>query len=712
MGGQFHDVIPGTSLPKAYEYSWNDEVLAMNQFAGVLTSATEAVASGLNTEAKGTAVVVYNPLNISREDVVEAQVSFPNGTPKAVRVIGPEGKEVPAQLEGNKVVFVANAPSVGYAVYDVQAADAPAATMLKVTESSLENARYRVTLDKSGDVASIFDKKIKKELLASPLRLAFKTDKPSEWPAWNMDWADQQKAPRAYVGGPVNVRVVEQGPARVALEVTREAEGSKFAETIRLAAGDAGNRVEFSNAIDWHTAGQNVKAMFPLTAANSVATYNLDLGAIQRANDDEKKFEVVAHQWFDLTDKKGTFGVTVLSGAKNGSNKPNDNTLGLTLLRTPGISEHAGYEDQATQDWGHHEFTYGLASHAGDLRREQTYWQGFRLDAPLVAFESTKHSGPLGKSFSLLHVNNPRVRVLAVKKAEESDEVIVRLVELDGKPQQNVRVTFAGPIASAREVNGQELLLGAANVDKGELVTSFAPYEPRTFAVTLGPLTQKLAAPTSMPVALTYDRAVATPDGRPGFGAFDSEGRALPAEMLPTELKFGAVDFKLAPATNGHLNAVVPMGQTIALPEGPYNKVYILAASAEGDQKATFKADSNAAELTIPSWTGYVGQWDNRLWKNEQFAGLTPGFVKTAPVAWFASHRHDSAGANEPYAYSYLYAATLDLAPNSRTLTLPKNDNIRILAVTVADESEQVRAAQPLYDTLQKTAGETMAATH
>jgi alpha-mannosidase len=286
------------------------------------------------------------------------------------------------------------------------------------------------------------------------------------------------------------------------------------------------------------------------------------------------------------------------------------------------------------------------------------------------------------------------------------------LVELDGKPQQNVRVTFAGPIASAREVNGQELLLGAANVDKGELVTSFAPYEPRTFAVTLGPLTQKLAAPTSMPVALTYDRAVATPDGRPGFGAFDSEGRALPAEMLPTELKFGAVDFKLAPATNGHLNAVVPMGQTIALPEGPYNKVYILAASAEGDQKATFKADSNAAELTIPSWTGYVGQWDNRLWKNEQFAGLTPGFIKTTPVAWFASHRHDSAGANEPYAYSYLYAATLDLAPNSRTLTLPKNDNIRILAVTVADESEQVRAAQPLYDTLQKTAGETMAATH
>ena len=31
MGAQFHDILPGTSHPKAYEYSWNDEILALNQ---------------------------------------------------------------------------------------------------------------------------------------------------------------------------------------------------------------------------------------------------------------------------------------------------------------------------------------------------------------------------------------------------------------------------------------------------------------------------------------------------------------------------------------------------------------------------------------------------------------------------------------------------------------------------------------------------------
>ena len=70
MGGQFHDLIPGTSEPKAYEYAWNDEVLALSQFAGVLTSAVGAVAAGLDTRAQGTPVVVYNPLNLPRTDVV------------------------------------------------------------------------------------------------------------------------------------------------------------------------------------------------------------------------------------------------------------------------------------------------------------------------------------------------------------------------------------------------------------------------------------------------------------------------------------------------------------------------------------------------------------------------------------------------------------------------------------------------------------------
>ena len=49
-----------------------------------------------------------------------------------------------------------------------------------------------------------------------------------------------------------------------------------------------------------------------------------------------KKFEVLSHQWIDLTDASGDFGATILTDCKNGSDKPNDNTIRLTLIRTPG----------------------------------------------------------------------------------------------------------------------------------------------------------------------------------------------------------------------------------------------------------------------------------------------------------------------------------------------------------------------------------------
>lgn len=732
MAGQMHDLLPGTATPRAFEFAWNDALVAMNQFAGIVTSGSSAVASALDTQVKGAAIVVYNPLNVQRQDVVEANVSFPGGTPKAVRVIGPNGVEVPAQLSGDKVTFMADAPSVGYAVYDVQPADAPMASVeVKVTESSLENLRYRVRLNGDGDVASIFDNKVGRELLSAPIRLAISTDNPRQWPAWNMDFEDQQRPPRAFVGGPAKIRIVESGPVRVSLQVEREAEGSKFMQTISLSAGDAGNRVEFSNVIDWKTKGANLKATFPLAVENKLATYNWDIGTIQRPTAAERQFEVASHQWIDLTDQSGSHGATVLTDCKNGSDKPDDKTLRLTLLRTPGT--RGGYADQGTQDWGRHEIRFGLAGHAGDWRDGRTDWQAYRLNQPLMAFVSPKHQGVLGKSFSLLKLNNDRVRVLALKKAEASDEVIVRLVEVDGKAVENVRIAMAGPIVSAREVNGQEQPLGPAKTVGGELVTSFGPYQPRTFALKLAASPLRVMAPKSIAAPLDYDLSVAARVGRPADGSFDampnnqnaSQGRAYPAEMFPREVSFGGIRFNLGPT--GKPNAVISHGQTLSLPAGKFNRVYLLAAAANGDQKGTFRFGNRSAELTIQDWTGFVGQWDTRIWKTTEemiqqrpgappppagvpvrtrsnpygeMVGIRPGFIKRSDIAWFSSQRHNSDGNAEAYAYSYMFAYAIDLPAGTTTITLPDNERIRILAITLADELPGVTPASPLYDTL------------
>jgi alpha-mannosidase len=737
MGGQFHDLLPGTATPKAFEFAWNDDIIAMNQFAGVLKSATAAVASAMDTQTQGTPIVVYNPLNVQREDVVEAAINFPNGVPKSVRVKGPDGKEVPAQVSGEKdgaarVLFVAKTPSVGYAVFDVQPADASASTSeLKVSESSLENARYAVKLDQNGDVSSIFDKKVNKELLSAPIRLAISTDNPEHWPAWNMDFEDEQRAPKAYVSGSPKLTVVENGPARVAVQIDRDTEESNFVQTVRLSAGDGGNRVEFANKIDWKTKGVNLKATFPLSAGNKMATYNWDVGTIQRPNEEERQFEVASHQWIDLTDQSGGFGATVLTDCKNASDKPNDNTVRLTLIRTPGT--RGGYPDQGTQDLGHHDILFGLAGHTGDWREGQTDWQAYRLNDPLVAFESSKHAGSLGKQFSFARVSNSRVRVLALKKAEQSDEIVVRAVEIDGKPASNVHFAFASPVLTAREINAQEQPLGSATVQGGELVTSFGAYQPRSFAVRLGAAAKKVSAPRFAAVTLPYDVSVASVEDKPASGCFDCsfdrptapQGKALPAEMLPSKIDYAGVTFTLAPATAGQADAVTTNGQTINLPAGKFNRVYLLAAAATGDHKATFKIGDKSLDLNVQDWTGFVGQWDDRIWKATEesssprqgaaplpnrprvfvnqygeMVGIRPGFIKRADIAWFSDHRHDDAARNEAYAYSYLFAYAVDVPAGAKTLTLPRNHNIRILAATAANEDAQAWPAQPLYDEL------------
>jgi alpha-mannosidase len=743
LAGHFHDIAAGTATPRAYQFAWNDDVIAANEFAGVLTNATEAVAAGLDTNAKGIPIVVFNPLNVSREDLVEAAVVFPQGTPNAIRVLDDKGREVPSQIEDGKVLFAAKVPSVGYVVYDVLPANVSSLnSTLSVTNSSLENERYRVHLDQNGDVSSIYDKALKRELLSAPLRLAISNDVPDIYPAWNMEFRDEQASPRAYVGGPAKIRIKEKGSARVSLEVTRETEGSRFVQTISLSAGDAGNRVEFSNAVDWRTLGANLKETFPLSASNENATYNWGVGTIERPNAQERQFEVASHRWIDLTDKSGDFGTTILTDCKNGSDKPNDNTLRLTLMRSPGMKPSTNgrpenYTDQANQDWGHHEFIFGFAGHAGGWRQAQTDWQAYRLSDPLIGFETTKHAGSLGKELSLVHLSDSRIRVLALKRAEDSDEIILRMVELDGKPAKNVKVSFVAPVIAAREVNAQEQAVGSADISDGALVASFKAYQPLTFALRLAAPSVKIGSIHSQPVTLHYNLAVASNDDtKTDDGGFDGKGNAIPAEMLPTQINYHDVQFHLVPAKTGVPDAVVAKGQIVDLPAGHYNRIYILAASADGDQNGAFGIGKRFVELDIQNWSGFIGQWDTRIWKDqperdwaisanhaiwpapdveererrapsprypEDYIGLRAGYIKPANLAWYSSHHHTADGLNQPYQYSYLFAYSVDVNQNERTLSLPDNDKIRILAISVAEENPEVKPIQPLYDTLGRT---------
>jgi alpha-mannosidase len=733
LAGHFHDLAAGTATPAAYQYAWNDDVIAGNQFASVFANATEAVASAMDTSGKGTPIVIFNSLNTPREDVVEVTSDLKG---QLVAVGG--GTRTPAQRVGDKLVFVAKAPSVGYAVYHLVPGQVARNSDVHASGSVLENKHYRVELNADGDVSSIYSKDLKKEMLEGPVRLALSNDTPKQWPAWNMDFDQEQAAPLRYVKGPAKIEVIENGPVRASIRVSRKDGDSTFVQIISLAAGGAGRIVTFGNAIDWHEKAVNLKATFQLTASNPEATYNEDVGAIKRPTAFDRQFEVMTHRWIDLTDTSSTFGATILTGVKNGSDKRSDNTIRVTLLRTPGISTGGGrgdqYTDQASQDWGHHEFTYGFAAHAQGWREAQTDWLGQGLNEPLRPFQTEAHDGPLGKTFSLLTVSNPRIRLLAMKKAEDSDDLIVRMVELDGKPESAVHISFPSSVVFAKEVDAQERLRGDAQIADGALVANFGPYEPKTFAVKLASPPSTIAKPLSVSLPLPFDTVASSKDGTtPTDGGFDGNGNTYPAEMMGPLLSYNGASFDLQQAEDGSASGLTANGQVIQVPRGDFDRVYVLAASRNGDRTAEFQVGGKKVLVTVQAWNGYIGQWDTRLWKKQDhrdwsisstpgpfpppdfksreawpttpsypadYVGLRDGFIKSASIAWYASHHHTAAGLNAPYQYSYLFAYELDLPGGARELRLPKDQDVVIFGIVASRGYPKITPSAPLFDTL------------
>lgn len=704
LASQFHDILPGTSIPKAYEYSWNNEYIAANSFADVLQYSAQAVVSKMNTMVKGIPVVVYNPVAKEREDIITSQLTFDHA-PENIVVVDSKGKVLPSQIidkKGNtiKFIFQAKLPSVGLAVFDIRKSLGRVSSNnnLKITDHSLENNFYIVEIDKQGNISSLYDKNGKRQLLSKPATLDLQSETSEEWPAWNMNWNERKKPPFGYVNKDVSMRILENGPLRIALEIKREAENSTITQILSLSEGESGKQLIIKNNLDWQSTGFSLKAAFPLTAINNEATYNMGIGTITRGINDEKKFEVPSKQWFDQTDKSGKYGVSILEDCKYGSDKPDSSNIRLTLIYSPKVNKR--YVVQKSQDWGIHEFKYGIYAHDGDWRQGLTPWQGNFMNQPMLAFQVDKHKGHNGKSMSLISINSPQVGLMALKKMEGSDYYIIRINELLGRDAQGLSMKFCENIADAYEVNGQEQRIGGAEYLNDELHFDISHYAIKSYAIKLSKNIKSSDIVKQAPVGLPYNLDAFSYDSNRDDGNMDGLF-SMPAELIPDTIVSNGILFKMGSKNDEQNNAIECKGQTITLPIGDYNSIYLLAASTK-DTIGNFIINNKTITLPIQYWSGDIGQYYNRNLKSDGVAveSISSPFVKKADIVWFASHRHLAyPSENRAYEYSYLYRYKIDLPKNAKSITLPNDKDIRIFAMTVVkDNIYKAVSVQPLYD--------------
>ncbi|MCX6231594.1 MAG: PA14 domain-containing protein [Bacteroidetes bacterium] len=694
---QFHDDITGTSLPAAYTFSWNDEVICQNEFATTLTNASGGIIKGLNTQTTGNSIVVYNQLSIQREDIVEASISIAS-QPNFIRVYNSLGTEVPAQIlsfENGKLkfIFVANVKSLSYEVYDVRPSSTASGftTSLSISSSIIENSVYKITINSTGDISSIIDKRFSnKELLSTPVRLGMFTDQSNSWPSWEIQYSAISVSPQNYVDGTPAVSIVENGLVRVSLKISRTKSGSTFDEYIRLTNWGPKERIDIVNNVNWQTKNTLLKAIFPFTVSNTNATYDLGLGAIQRSNNTSSKYEVPAQQWADLTNADSSYGVSVFNDCKYGWDKPASNTLRLTLIHTPGVSTNFTY--QQNQDMYKQQFTYSIYGHNAKYTDANTVWEADKLNQPLIAFESPKHAGNLGKSFSMASVITDQVAIKAFKKAEANDEIIVRVYETKGMAANNVRIKFCSAILSANETNGIEEVIGSVSYSGDSLQFNLTPFQPKTFSIKLAPTTNPVLLPQSKPITLFFDDDAITPDSNRLDGDFDGNKISYAAELLPDTIWADGIAFKMGPKNSGAKNIIrcngnkIPINQTT-----PYKKLYLLCASSFNDQQGIFYVNGSPKTLNIPYFSSFLGQAGGKY---------STSFFKTDNTAWVGTHRHNGLNnTNEPYSFTYLFKLCINLPQNATELILPVNKKISVFAVTLANnENDDIITASDIID--------------
>lgn len=679
---QFHDDLTGTSIPNAYTFSWNDELISQSQFNDILTYASEIVSKTLDTRVKGAPLVVFNPLSQSRKDVVHARVPF-TAKPSSIQVYSPKGVKVNSQLlsyaDGQaEIIFAADVDPVSYSVYDVRLSGKKTSNVLKIGENWIENTVYKLTLDKRGDISSIVDKKNGKELVekGKAIRLALFTQNPStKWPAWEILKTTIDQVPES-IGENVKISMAEKGSARVALRVERSYNGSQFVQIISLTDGAADERIDVKTDIDWKQTNALLKVEFPLSVSNPSATYDIGLGSVKRGNNSLTAYEVFAHQWADLTAEDNSYGVSIINNCKYGWDKPNSNTLRLTLLHTPGTTDRYTYQNK--QDFGHHTVTYSIVGHKSDFVDAGTVRMADAQNNPLFAYNAPKHEGAYGKQFSMLKVNSPQIDVRAFKKAEQGEEYIVRVYERAGKSAENVEIEFAAPIVSASELNGIEEVIGKADFKGNKLIVSTTAFKPKTFSVKLAGKKNPLTPVKSEFVDLKYNAEGYTNDAFRDIADFDGKGNSYSFDLLPEKIINEGVEFKFGKI--GRKNILKCTGDTILLPESnKYKTLYLLAASTEGDINTTFAVDGTPIRRLIPYYSGFFGQWG---WQSN-------GYIKDATIGYVGTHRHNRAFGNEPYVFTYMYKIAIPLNGQSRMIVLPKDPKIAIFAASLSENESE-----------------------
>jgi len=541
---QFHDILPGSAIYEANK----EAIARYTEVQRISKELGDYAFRKMADEVKfqsgmGQPVVAYNLQPVSRKTLVEAEV-YSHESPATIRPVGwgsyygsknitpvdkgqgnvptvlvrdGSGKTYPAQIVWakttppgvtSKIQFVVDDfPAGGYKTFYVDT-EKPGVynNPIPFNDNTFDTDYFRIKVDMStGAIVSLVDKRTQTEFVREGGRLNTLRITLEDRRGGMKSWVINRTVGEFNVTDIRSVKLVENGPVRACIETEKAWGKSKFIERTYIYRSYP--RIDYDMEVHWLETGSRtedspmLRAVFPLALQDarfySQVPFDIiespadgliggkplpeyisirnDYGNVAEARDGQ---EVPAQKWVDVNN--GKTGIALINKTRYG-HAYHKGDLKITLMRAAG-------EPDIYPNLGKFNISYALYPHAGDWK--SVVWQeGETFNVPVIAAEPpslaiAKNRATRAEEASFLAVAPANVSLSGMKQSEEGNEMIIRVVEIEGK---ETTATIALPVAaqSARRLSILELPLADASqpvVNGKNLTVKLKPNE----VVTLG----------------------------------------------------------------------------------------------------------------------------------------------------------------------------------------------------------------------------------
>lgn len=433
---------------------------------------------------KSNYIRVFNTTGNKRNEFVRIPLPESLGS-EVVKVLDNKKKEVISQIVTNsestikEILFQAEVPSMGYSTYQITNAkpaikNGASAAILADGSCKIETDLYTILLDQSkgGTIKSLLAKTLKKKEFVDKSNLRrFNEIRGNFFKEGGFCSSGQS---------PVNIRILENGPAKVSVEVKGTLASHPFTQLITVFQGQ--KRIDLTVKIDWkgnpgigNDYSQSVRwqqadykkafydnrdkllTLFPLNLESQKVFVNAPFDVTEsKLNNtfftrwDSIKNDIVLN-WVDVTDAANNYGMALFTDHTTSYAHGADFPLGLTI-QYAGI----GLWGRNYNITGPTEIHYSLIPHSGKWDKANIWTEGNNWNEPLFAtvMESTPKPGDTSKS--LIDVTGTGYEISSM--LYNGKNLLVRFFNAEGDDGPKV-ISFDGKAdrADLVELNGKKI---------------------------------------------------------------------------------------------------------------------------------------------------------------------------------------------------------------------------------------------------------------